>query len=59
MKVWPYFYPQSLMNLDSLLATLVPFYMFISLIEGFANVIIINAIKKIKPEMVELSKNGC
>lgn len=47
------------MNLDSLLATLVPFYMFISLIEGFANVIIINAIKKIKPEMVELSKNGC
>ncbi len=44
------------MNIDSLLATLVPFYLFISLIEGFANVIIINALNKIKPEIFELSK---
>lgn len=44
------------MNLDSLLATLVPFYLFIAIIEGFANVIIINAIKRIKPEIMELNK---
>ncbi len=44
------------MNIDSLLATLVPFYLFISLIEGFANVIIINALNKLKPEIFELDK---
>lgn len=44
------------MNLDTLLATLVPFYLFIGIIEGFANVIIINAIRRIKPEVDELSK---
>jgi len=44
------------MNFDSLLATLVPFYLFIGIIEGFANVIIIYSIQRIKPEMMELSK---
>lgn len=44
------------MNLNSLLASLIPFYLFIGIIEGFANVIIINAIRKIKPEIMDLSK---
>ena len=44
------------MNFDILLSTLVPFYLFISIIEGFANVIIITAIKKIKPEIMEINK---
>ncbi|MBQ6629383.1 MAG: energy-coupling factor ABC transporter permease [Methanobrevibacter sp.] len=43
------------MNLNSLLATLVPFYLFIGVIEGFANVVIIYAIRKIKPEIMDLS----
>lgn len=44
------------MNLDVLLSTLVPFYVFISFIEGFANVIIITAIERIKPEIMEINK---
>lgn len=44
------------MNLDSLLATLVPFYLFISIIEGFANTVIIYTIRKIKPEIMDLNK---
>ena len=44
------------MNFDSLLATLIPFYLFISIIEGFANVIIISAIEIIKPEIMEINK---
>lgn len=44
------------MNLNSLLATLVPFYLFISIIEGFANVIIINAIEKLNPEIMKIDK---
>lgn len=44
------------MNFDILLSTLVPFYLFISFIEGFANVIIITAIEKIKPEIMEINK---
>ena len=43
-------------NFNSLLATLVPFYLFIGIIEGFANIIIIYSIQKIKPEIMELSK---
>lgn len=43
------------MNLNGLLATLVPFYLFISIIEGFANVVIIYAIRKAKPEILDLS----
>ena len=44
------------MNLDILLATLLPFYLFISFIEGFANVVIITAIEKIKPEIREINQ---
>lgn len=44
------------MNFDVLLATLIPFYLFISIIEGFANIIIITAIEKIKPEIMEINK---
>lgn len=44
------------MNFDSLLATLVPFYLFISIIEGFANTVIIAAIERIKPEIMEINK---
>lgn len=44
------------MNFDVLLATLVPFYLFISVIEGLANVIIITAIEQIKPEIMEMEK---
>ena len=44
------------MNFDVLLATLIPFYLFISMIEGFANIIIITAIEKIKPEIMEINK---
>ncbi len=43
------------MNLNGLLATLVPFYLFISIIEGFANVVIIYAIRNAKPEILDLS----
>lgn len=44
------------MNFDILLSTLVPFYLFISLIEGFANVVIITAIERTKPEIIEINK---
>lgn len=44
------------MNFDSLLASLVPFYLFISIIEGFANMVIINLIEKVRPEIIEENK---
>ena len=44
------------MNFDSLLATLIPFYLFIGIIEGFANSIIITVIEIIKPEIMEINK---
>ena len=44
------------MNFDVLLSTLVPFYLFIAFIEGFANVIIVTAIDRIKPEIREINK---
>ena len=44
------------MNFDVLLATLIPFYLFISIIEGFANTIIITAIEQIKPEISDMEK---
>ena len=43
-------------NFDVLLATLIPFYLFISIIEGFANTIIITAIEQIKPDIMEMEK---
>ncbi|MGN0176354.1 MAG: energy-coupling factor ABC transporter permease [Methanobrevibacter sp.] len=44
------------MNLDILLSTLVPFYLFIAFIEGFANVIIITSIEKTKPQAIEINR---
>ena len=44
------------MNFDMLLATLLPFYLFISIIEGFANVIIVTSIDRIKPEIREINQ---
>ncbi len=44
------------MNFDMLLSTLLPFYLFISIIEGFANVVIITAIDRIKPEIREINQ---
>ena len=44
------------MNFDILISTLVPFYLFIAFIEGFANVVIITAIEKTKPEIMEINK---
>ena len=44
------------MNFDILLSTLLPFYLFISFIEGFANVVIITAIERIKPEIMEINQ---
>lgn len=44
------------MNFESLLSTLLPFYLFVSVIEGFANVIIITAIGKVRPDILEINK---
>ena len=44
------------MSLNALLATLIPFYLFISIIEGAANVVIISAIKTMKPEIMEINE---
>ena len=44
------------MSLNALLATLLPFYLFISIIEGVANVVIISAIKTMKPEIMEINE---
>ena len=43
-------------TLELLLTTLIPFYLFVAVIEGVANVFIINFISKIKPEMLKLDK---
>ena len=41
------------MNFESLLASLVPFYLFISIIEGIFNIIIIRLLKDMKPELLK------
>lgn len=43
-------------TLELLLTTLIPFYLFVAVIEGVTNVFIINFISKIKPEILELDK---
>jgi cobalt/nickel transport system permease protein len=43
-------------TLELLLTTLIPFYLLVAVIEGLANVFIINFISKIKPEMLKLHK---
>ena len=46
----------SVATLELLLTTLIPFYLFVAVIEGITNVFIINFISKIKPEMLKLDK---
>ncbi|RAP44770.1 MAG: cobalamin biosynthesis protein CobM [Methanosphaera sp. SHI1033] len=42
------------MNFDTLLATLIPFYLFIGVIEGILNVLIVEAIRSLKPELLKI-----
>lgn len=44
------------MNFESLLSTLLPFYLLVSVIEGFANVIIMTAIGKVRQDILEINK---
>ena len=43
-------------TLEMLMATLIPFYLFVAVIEGIANVFVILTISKIKPELLKLDK---
>jgi cobalt/nickel transport system permease protein len=45
-----------LATIDVLLASLIPFYLLIAVIEGFANVIIVSFLSKVKPDLVNLDK---
>lgn len=44
------------MTLEALLSTLIPFYLFVSIIEGILTVLIINAITRVKPELLNNNK---
>ena len=44
-------------TLDMLMATLIPFYLFVAVIEGIANVLIVSALSSVKPELLTLN-NG-
>lgn len=41
---------------EMLMATLIPFYLFIGVIEGVANVFIVSFIFKVKPELLKMDK---
>jgi len=43
-------------NLEMLMLTLIPFYMFIAFIEGIANIFIVSFISKVKPDLLKLEK---
>jgi cobalt/nickel transport system permease protein len=43
-------------TLDMLMATLIPFYLFVAVIEGIANVLIVSALSGVKPELLTLNK---
>lgn len=43
-------------TLEMLMATLIPFYLFIGVIEGIANVFIVSLISKLKPELLKMDK---
>ncbi|NYB26268.1 MAG: energy-coupling factor ABC transporter permease [Methanobacteriaceae archaeon] len=45
-------------TLEVLLSTLVPFYLFVGVVEGIINIFIISFLFKLKPEMVEIAKVG-
>lgn len=42
-------------TLMALVSTLIPFYLFISIVEGILTVMIINAVNKIKPELLKIN----
>lgn len=43
-------------NIEIVMATLIPFYLFIAAIEGIANIFIVSIISKVKPELLQLNK---
>jgi cobalt/nickel transport system permease protein len=43
-------------TLEMLMATLIPFYLFIGVIEGASNVFIMSFIPKVKPELLKIEK---
>jgi cobalt/nickel transport system permease protein len=43
-------------SLELLLTSLIPFYLFVAVIEGVVNIFIINFISKMKPELLKLDK---
>jgi len=43
-------------TLETLLASLLPFYLAIAIVEGFMNLIIINTIGKLRPELLNINK---
>ncbi len=43
-------------TLEILMATLIPFYLLIAVIEGVANVVIVSVISQVKPEILKLDK---
>ena len=45
-------------TLMALLSTLIPFYLFISLVEGILTVMIVNAIDKIRPDLLDINIGG-
>lgn len=46
----------NLATLDVLMATLIPFYLFIAVIEGIANVFIVQYISRVKPGLLKMNK---
>jgi len=43
-------------TLEVLVATLIPFYLFITVIESLANVVVISFLAKIKPQLINIKK---
>ncbi len=43
-------------TLEVLVATLIPFYLFITVIESLANVVVISFLAKIKPQLINMKK---
>jgi len=41
---------------NAVISTLIPYYMFIAIIEGFLNIIIVYTLKKVKPEVLNLNR---
>ena len=43
-------------TLDMLMVMLIPFYLFVAVIEGIVNVLIVSALSSVKPELLTLNK---